>query len=61
MESILCLAALKVKITSAEAEGEFLTYNAIVEEVIEKGECAWLWPHLLCNYYKLNWGPEVAQ
>ncbi|XP_047674014.1 complement C5 isoform X2 [Tachysurus fulvidraco] len=29
--------ALKVKITSSEAEGEFLTYNANVEAVIEKG------------------------
>ncbi|XP_026795914.2 complement C5 isoform X1 [Pangasianodon hypophthalmus] len=28
---------LKVKITSAEAEGDFLTYNANVESVIEKG------------------------
>ncbi|KAK3514717.1 hypothetical protein QTP70_028333, partial [Hemibagrus guttatus] len=31
--------ALKVKITSTEAEGEFLTYNANVEAVIEKGKC----------------------
>ncbi|KAF4074480.1 hypothetical protein AMELA_G00239810 [Ameiurus melas] len=29
--------ALKVKITSDEAEGDFLTYNANVESVIEKG------------------------
>ncbi|XP_060739297.1 complement C5 [Tachysurus vachellii] len=29
--------ALKVKITSSEAEGEFLSYNANVEAVIEKG------------------------
>lgn len=38
IKAILFLPALKVKITSSEAEGEFLTYNANVEAVIEKGE-----------------------